>query len=197
MGFEVRPGEALTFGATCSVDPLLQVPGAGRLKAENHIPQVEGAAGTEHPGGVEQRLLFPEVRELVQGRLRGNHISEWAAMGVVKEAGAVPVRGDTETIGPRLSEGEHFLGDVHPVGDGTASRGLDKPGPSRPSLSAGCSMYPMELEKERLCRRFGICGRAVPGGRRRLVIRWCSGEQFFSVPSTGDRCCCRSPHGCV
>jgi hypothetical protein len=46
-------------------------------------------------------------------------------VGVVEKAGVVPLRRDTEPIGPRLGEAEHFLGYVHTVCDGPASRGLD------------------------------------------------------------------------
>lgn len=61
VGFEVVAGEAFSFGAAGSVDPSLQVRfGGGRFKAEDDVPRVEGAAGAEHPGCVEECLLFPE-----------------------------------------------------------------------------------------------------------------------------------------
>lgn len=61
VGFEAGAGEVFSFGATGSVGPSPQVRfGGGRLKAEDDVPQVEGAARAEYPGCVGECPLFPE-----------------------------------------------------------------------------------------------------------------------------------------
>lgn len=99
--------------------------GLGGREREDHVPEVEGAAGAEHRGGIEEGLLLPEVGELVQGGLGGDDVGGLGAVLVVEESGVVPVSSGAGPVRPRLREGEHVRGHVHPVRLESTQRGPD------------------------------------------------------------------------